>query len=183
MEKHEALFDTVKKIVESLSIATDVELVYLAVSGEVWKRSFDPKGFAKATKLGSTLVEIRDHYVELIVSNGSLEKFVASLGDEDFARSETLLAESKRTIQENPDESQAAPVEDDERNYVGPYDLSPSDRLNALYATGVDNWGWHDESLSELSDDASDEEVWSALEAGGVDNWEFYGEVDWSAYR
>lgn len=43
--------------------------------------------------------------------------------------------------------------------------------LSALYAAGVDNWEWYDESLSALPENASDEDILYALEVGGVDNW------------
>lgn len=49
--------------------------------------------------------------------------------------------------------------------------------LRALETSGVDNWEWYDESLSELGDDPTDLEVLQALETGGVDNWTWYGEA------
>lgn len=169
-----------------MGIAERSELVYFAANAEVWKRTFEPKTFTKATKHGSTLVEMREYYLNAIVANGALERFVSSLGEADFARAEALRQEELAKEEEELAklQAEATVLQDDEENdeLIGPYDLSPGDRLNALYAAGIDNWEWYDESLSGLSDDASAEEVWNALDAGGVDNWDGYGEVDWAAY-
>jgi len=186
MEKHQELLNAVEKITERLGIAEHSELAYFAANAEVWKRTFEPKTFTKATKHGSTLVEMREYYLNAIIANGTLERFVSSLGEADLARAEALrqeaLAKEEEELAKLQAETTVLQDDDEDDEPIGPYDLSPEDRLNALYAAGIDNWEWYDESLSDLSDDASAEEVWNALEAGGVDNWEWYSQVDWAAY-
>ena len=46
--------------------------------------------------------------------------------------------------------------------------------LNALYSAGVDNWEWYDYTLSNMPENATDEEILNELINNGVDNWNGY---------